>query len=392
MKKCPSCQKTFEDSMRFCQADGTPLVEDAPPMDPYKTIVARPIDISELTLEPVAEPSAPVVSNVETPTPFEPAVETSEVAQPEVEVLAPLGDATLPPIHAPDDILELPSVDPLKTMYVSEDEMRQAMGSLDVPADPLPETPAIVSPEPPRFTEPEIPSPSFGDLSPAAPEITEPEHSSPQPDFGATAPPIVSPFDAAPPVFSEPTPAEPEHVEPPTIMQEFPPASPFDTPSSPFTPVQEQQFTPAPAEPVFKEPEPFQPAVGSPFQQDLSPAAWTPPPAPDASWQNQEIGQNTPFQPPPAGGAINQTLPIVSLILGIVSLCCYIAPLTGIAALVTGYLGLKNIKKDPANYGGRGLALGGMIAGGILAAVTIVYYVVIILIYAGLIGASILSR
>src|SRR3954465_13014630 len=44
MKRCPTCQKTFDDNMRFCQTDGTPLVEDAPPADPYKTMVASKED------------------------------------------------------------------------------------------------------------------------------------------------------------------------------------------------------------------------------------------------------------------------------------------------------------------------------------------------------------
>ena len=34
-------------------------------------------------------------------------------------------------------------------------------------------------------------------------------------------------------------------------------------------------------------------------------------------------------------------MPIVSLILGIVSLCCYTGWLTGPAALITGYIGMK---------------------------------------------------
>ena len=42
MKKCPTCNKTFEDSMRFCQTDGTPLVDDEPAFDPYATIMAKP--------------------------------------------------------------------------------------------------------------------------------------------------------------------------------------------------------------------------------------------------------------------------------------------------------------------------------------------------------------
>ena len=51
--------------------------------------------------------------------------------------------------------------------------------------------------------------------------------------------------------------------------------------------------------------------------------------------------------------------------LGIFQLCCYISPITGLAALITGFLGMKNMKNDPANYGGKGLAIAGMITGGV---------------------------
>ena len=118
---------------------------------------------------------------------------------------------------------------------------------------------------------------------------------------------------------------------------------------------------------------------------------WTPPSVPQASWQDPSAMQNPmPPLPPPAGG-VNQTLPIVSLILGIVSLCCYISPITGIAALIVGWLGLKNIKNDPAHYGGKGLALAGMITGGVFAFIAIAYWIVMIVFYGGMIGLSILG-
>ena len=70
MKRCPTCQKTFDDSMRFCQTDGTPLVDDAPPVDPYKTMVASKEEIfAAISSEPPpdrqgetheAVPAAPV--------------------------------------------------------------------------------------------------------------------------------------------------------------------------------------------------------------------------------------------------------------------------------------------------------------------------------------------
>ena len=62
-------------------------------------------------------------------------------------------------------------------------------------------------------------------------------------------------------------------------------------------------------------------------------------------------------------GSLNQTLPIVSLVFGIISVCCYVSPLTGFVALITGFMGMKNANNDPNNYGGKGLAIAGMIVG-----------------------------
>ena len=78
--------------MRFCQSDGTPLVDDAPAFDPDATVVARP------------EPPA------------------AEMPQEERVAVG------IAPIAEPEEVLDLPAADPLKTMYVSEDEMRAARG------------------------------------------------------------------------------------------------------------------------------------------------------------------------------------------------------------------------------------------------------------------------
>jgi hypothetical protein len=142
MKKCPTCERTFDDSMRFCQTDGTPLVAAEEPVDPFKTMVARPEDIS------AAMPPEPAKS-----APSEP--------EPEKE-----------------DVLELPEKkDPLKTMYVSEEEIRREMGNLkqddqvmEIPplsSEPAPEPPKFIQPEPepPRASAPPPPSP-FSDASP----------------------------------------------------------------------------------------------------------------------------------------------------------------------------------------------------------------------------------
>lgn len=283
MKRCPTCDKTFDDNMRFCQADGTPLVEDVP-VDPYKTMVARPEDIA----------------------------------------------AAMPPEQS-EDVLDLPAAnDPGKTMFASEEEIRAEMDARD---EQVIDIPPLVDPDQPRYSE--------GTPPPASPFSPS--------DLGAgTVPPIPSPFD-------EP---KPSTYEPPSY--EAPPAPSFADPE----PLRE--------EPAFN---PFDQPGNAPMAQ----AEWTPPPVPDAGWQNQQIGQNTPFQPPAPGTAgVNQTLPIVSLVFGIVSLCCYVSPLTGIVALVTGYMGMKNANNDPRNYGGKGLAMAGMITGGIFLLLGLLYWIYVI--------------
>ena len=85
---------------------------------------------------------------------------------------------------------------------------------------------------------------------------------------------------------------------------------------------------------------------------------------------------------------MNQTLPIVSLIFGILSICCYISPITGIVALVTGFLGIKNVKNDPAHYGGKTLAIVGMILGALFFIIAIIYWIFMLILG----GANILMQ
>ena len=319
MKKCPSCDKTFEDSMRFCQVDGTPLVEEAPAFDPYATIVAPPPG----QIEP--EPS-PV---------FEAAVEEAPAEKAAAESYMNPTMSSIP-IAEPEDVLDLPS-DPLKTMYVSDSEMHAALGT-DEPAPDIIEIPPIEEvsqPAPPSFIVPDAPAISFGEPAPPPSPFSVSDSVPTDPD-----PLVFEEPAAAPTVYDEPV--RPAFDEAATMIQ-----SSFNSP-----------FDPPPPAPV---------------------AEWTPPPAPDASWQNREIGSNTPFQPPPAGtDGQNKTLPIISLVLGIISLCCYVSPLTGIAALITGFLGMKNANNDPANFGGKGLAIAGMITGGLFFLIGIVYWIFIL--------------
>jgi hypothetical protein len=279
--------------MRFCQTDGTPLVDDEPAFDPYATIMAKPGDFKD------------AIPSEDTPA-GEPQLDTPAAGTSSSEVvLEPVAE----PIAEPDDVLDLPErADPLKTMYVSDAEMQAALGSsANEPAAP-PE------PEPPSFSAPEVPPPSFGSMS---------------------TPP--SPFSEPQPPAEEPADQHRSFGDAPTMIQ---------TPSSPSF----DEPAPAPAAS-------WEPPVAPP------PAEWTPPPAPDAAWQNQEIGSNTPFQTPPSLEGQSKGLAIGSLVCGILSCLCCLSVLTGPAAVIMGFIAKKNIDENPSQYGGRGLAMGGIITG-----------------------------
>lgn len=71
-------------------------------------------------------------------------------------------------------------------------------------------------------------------------------------------------------------------------------------------------------------------------------------------------------QPPPAGQSRDQILPTISLVLGSLSVilsCCLGGVWLGIPAAIVGYLGMKNADSDPSRYGGRNLAIAGMVLG-----------------------------
>jgi hypothetical protein len=296
MKKCPTCEKTFDDAMRFCQVDGTPLVDDVP-FDPYATIVGTAATVAPPTEEPVASDPTPSQAS----------------------------------ISVPDEVLEVPSSDPLKTMYVSDSEMKEVLGAAgsDAPAEEIKADEIEIS-------LPEPPPPSFSDMAPPPSPFSEPT-------------PANEEAVPAPPVFLEPEPAtqEADTVIPPEVAAAV---------SPPPAPVQE----------------------------------WTPPTPVDASLQNPEFGSNTPFQTPPAGTAAqNKTLAIVSLVCGILSLICCSWFIPGIAAIVMGFIARSKANSDPANYGGAGLALGGIITG----ALSLVLGVIVIILYfagalAGVIGSG----
>ena len=91
MKKCPTCDKTFDDNMKFCQTDGTPLVEvqDTPaePEDPYKTTVAKADD---LPIPPQDDPYKKAMGDSSDASAPEPETPTPEPEPPAEEEFDPL--------------------------------------------------------------------------------------------------------------------------------------------------------------------------------------------------------------------------------------------------------------------------------------------------------------
>ena len=365
MKKCPTCDKEFPDSMRFCQTDGTVLIEKIA-ADPYKTVVGNQSDIASAM--PPLDPFKTMVAS--------------------------------PPPKIEDDLLQLPDApDNLKTLVVSQDELKAEFKSskaeeaspLDLPpAQYAPSAPLIepkpkgsIAEPPPKASEPAAPL-NFGEM-PAPPPADKISNAATAIMDKVDVPPIPpSPFD------SKPFENDFSGKSPYGNRDSNPIPSPFDLSMPPgYLPPGMNPFGDSKPPPVKdyaepNQPNPFDPpspfGAAEPFNQPLQQTEWTPPPAPDASWQNQNIGANTPFQPPVAAQGLDQTLPIISLVLGILSICCYVSPLTGIAALITGYLGMKNVNTDPTKYGGKTLAIVGMSLGGLFLLIGVAYYIIVLVI------------
>lgn len=428
MKKCPNCQKEFPDTMRFCQTDGTPLVESAAsqPEDPLKTTVVRQEDIASSI--PSSDPFKTMVAKSGEQE------ESGDLLQlPEKEfdpmqtmVVAPLGQDK--PVF---DEPESPKFEDIKQEIKSDAPSSSPFGGFSQPKEPLPEAPkdysndpTLMQPEPPKFSEPDLSPPSFGDLSSSkrgeeelpqtvmqnpwdsagTPKSDDSPYFKDSPFSKPNDAPSSSPFDAPKSSFDEPK----SSFDEPKSPFGGQPSSPFDAPKSPFDSPNDAFNQPstssydAPqtssydAPPTsFEPPKPtFQDSPANQFgsaasqfeqasqgfggNQPLQQNEWTPPASPEQGWGSQGGGSGSPVQPPPAAGGLNQTLPIVSLVFGILSVCCYIGPITGIVALVTGFMGMKNANNNPSQYGGKGLAIAGMITGGIFFLISIAYWIYVI--------------
>src|SRR5690348_7791693 len=64
---------------------------------------------------------------------------------------------------------------------------------------------------------------------------------------------------------------------------------------------------------------------------------------------------------PPSVPRQNNKLSVTSLVLGIFSFPCFF--FAGIPAVITGHIALNRATKDPAQFGGKGMAIAGLIMG-----------------------------
>jgi hypothetical protein len=300
MKRCPICEKTFDDNLRFCQADGTPLVDDVEEVDPFKTMVARPGEFAAAV--PPAKPDKPAEEE--------------------------------PVLDIPDE------VDSNKTQVVSEAELRAEMAKIDDPGEQVVEIPPVAEPlppEPPKFHEPSPTPPSFAETPPPSPfaEAGKPEPS--EPSFSQTSAPIPSPFGDPKPPVREAVAAEAEVLAPEPIAEPVPPAA---------------------------EPEPAFNPFSQPFEQSGHPTGQADLATPKGQDFNMQTPQEmSPSLAPTAAGGKSSMLAIVSLIVGILSICCGYLFVPGLIAIVLGFMARGKAKNDPENYGGGGLALVGILAG-----------------------------
>ncbi len=361
MKKCPNCQREFPDAMRFCQTDGTPLgdaVVETPEVDPLKTQVVRQDELADLI--PPADPfKTMVASNIE---------EKDD----------------------DDDVLQLPqNFDPMATMVVAPIGQDQASIEDLVPEPPVfdaikeeikPEAPSaqfdmpvsapVIEPPAPVFSEPVVEPPSF-----EAPRPTTADH-----DVPATV--FQSPFDTPPPTppVDVPPPFEPSAPDFGSSAQNFgspDPAPSFEAPQAPFSPA------------TFDQPAPPVPAAS--FNDP-----WNPSSAPVAASQ-PSAGMSAPYQPGSGLSSPSSTMAIISLVAGLLALVmfvptiviiwCGIFPLGfGLAGVIVGFLARGRAKSMPDQYGGSGMALGGIISGGLALLATIGWVVLWVLLIFGMLS------
>jgi hypothetical protein len=122
-------------------------------------------------------------------------------------------------------------------------------------------------------------------------------------------------------------------------------------------------------------PPPQDPYAGTGYQQQAP--SYTPPPAPGAYYGG-------PVQYGAAGypAQSNNSLALISMICGIGGLVlmffCGLGFLPGVAALVLGFVGRSQINQSGGAQGGSGMALTGIITGGVAVALSAIIFIIVL--------------
>ena len=135
-------------------------------------------------------------------------------------------------------------------------------------------------------------------------------------------------------------------------------------------------------------------AITPPHTADVVAEQNRPPVSPQPyGWANEVTPAQVWTPPPPPRPNVNQqqTLAVISLVSGIAAITLgWICggPLFALVAIVLGIVALTQIKRNPAQYGGKPLAIGGIITGTIV----LLIYVVLVLIWGVIMFAGAASR
>jgi hypothetical protein len=170
-----------------------------------------------------------------------------------------------------------------------------------------------------------------------------------------------------------------------TMSNEYPPPGSGQDPTG-----QSNQPPPPPSEPPAGQPSGTPPEPGS-GQPGYGQPGYGQPGYGQPGYGQQGYGQppygqppNYPPAPPGAPGGYGQApqqtspLAIVSLVTGILGFLCCTFFLLGIAAVVTGYLARKQIAESQGRLKGNGMAVAGMVLGGLSILMAAVYWVLIL--------------
>ncbi len=112
-----------------------------------------------------------------------------------------------------------------------------------------------------------------------------------------------------------------------------------------------------------------------------NPTNWPASPS-STQWQPQPMVQNRPYAPMQFARSTDQTIPTISMILGILSIplfCCFGGIWLGLPAAILGFMGMRNADSDSVRYGGRGMAIAGMVLGviGFLSSLVYAFFAIL---------------